>query len=86
MAPMLSPRRSFGMCVAKGKAYAFGGNDGTRDLNSAEEYDPQTNTWFVDLQYHLIIFRRQLSPMMFRRMFCSAATLGEKIIVVGLGF
>lgn len=71
VAPMLSPRRSFGMCVSRGKAYAFGGNDGARDLNTVEEYDPSTNTW------------RQLSPMVFRRMFCSASILGDKILVVG---
>jgi hypothetical protein len=45
--PMLTPRRSFGICAFKGKAFAIGGNDGTRDLNSVEVYDPQTNAWSV---------------------------------------
>ena len=53
---MLSPRRSFGMCVFNGKAYVIGGNDGTRDLNTVEEYDPLTNTWYTLYTLYTISF------------------------------
>jgi hypothetical protein len=35
------------MCAYEGKAYAIGGNDGTRDLKTVEVYDPQLNTWSI---------------------------------------
>lgn len=69
---MLSPRRSFGICVYNGKVYAIGGNDGTRDLNTVEVYDPQTNLWAY------------VAPMIHRRMFCSAVVVSGKIIVIGI--
>lgn len=71
---MLSPRRSFGICVFEGKVYAIGGNDGTRDLNSVEVYDPKTNIW------------SPAAPMIHHRMFCSAVVVSGKIIVIGIYF
>jgi hypothetical protein len=42
---MQEPRRSFALCALNGLLYAIGGNNGSADLRSVEEYDPVRNSW-----------------------------------------
>lgn len=46
MAPMPTPRTSFGMAAVDGKIYAIGGNIlDEKTVNVTEVYDPTTNQW-----------------------------------------
>jgi len=59
----------------KGKIYIFGGGGPNfKSLNSAARFDPQDNIW------------TQLSPMPTLRSGTMAATVGDKIYVMGGGF
>ena len=55
------------MCVLDGMLYAFGGIG----LNTAECYDPSTNTW------------SNIAPMQSVRGYAKAAVIGGKIYVIG---
>ncbi|XP_028296561.1 kelch-like protein 20 [Gouania willdenowi] len=44
--PMGTPRYRLGVVAYMGHIFAVGGSDGSRDLRSAEAYDPVTNTWY----------------------------------------
>uniref|UniRef100_A0A8C5DH63 Kelch-like protein n=1 Tax=Gouania willdenowi TaxID=441366 RepID=A0A8C5DH63_GOUWI len=45
MSPMQESRYSV-IVAYMGHIFAVGGSDGSRDLSSAEAYDPVTNTWY----------------------------------------
>eukprot|EP00602_Paraphysomonas_sp_CaronLab_P010544 CAMPEP_0185027776 /NCGR_PEP_ID=MMETSP1103-20130426/12987_1 /TAXON_ID=36769 /ORGANISM="Paraphysomonas bandaiensis, Strain Caron Lab Isolate" /LENGTH=632 /DNA_ID=CAMNT_0027561895 /DNA_START=85 /DNA_END=1983 /DNA_ORIENTATION=+ len=71
LAPMGTPRRSFGLCAYGNKVYAIGGNSGTHDLNSVEQYDPETNEWCY------------IGSLNSPRMFCSATVFHDDLYVIG---
>jgi len=70
---MNSRRSSFGTVVFGGKVYAFGGETTTAAMDSAEIFDPASNTW------------TDLTPMPTGRHGVGAAAVGGRIFVIGGG-
>ncbi|MCW3996261.1 MAG: hypothetical protein NWE98_08975 [Candidatus Bathyarchaeota archaeon] len=68
---MPTARGGFGLAVANGKIYAIGGTDGENQLNTVEEYNPQTDRWI------------EKTPMPTARSGFAIATYMGKIYVIG---
>uniref|UniRef100_A0A8C5GQA4 Kelch-like protein 10 n=1 Tax=Gouania willdenowi TaxID=441366 RepID=A0A8C5GQA4_GOUWI len=68
--PMGTPRFRLGVIAYMGHIYAVGGRDGSRDLRSAEAYDPVTNTWY------------DVPEMVHRHSYFDVAVMNKKIFVV----
>uniref|UniRef100_A0A8C5DK38 Uncharacterized protein n=1 Tax=Gouania willdenowi TaxID=441366 RepID=A0A8C5DK38_GOUWI len=69
MSPMQKPRAL--MIVAyMGHIYAVGGRYGSKDLRSAEAYDPVTNTWY------------DVPEMVHRHRYFGIAVMNKQIFVV----
>lgn len=71
IAPMLSPRRSFGLATLGGVLYAVGGNDGNTDLRSVEAYDISSRTW------------RAVASMSRARMYCTVTVFEGSLLAIG---
>jgi len=71
IAPMLSPRRSFGLASLGGVLYAVGGSDGASDLRSVEAYDISSRTW------------RAVAPMSRARMYCTVTVFEGSVLAIG---
>lgn len=67
---MLYKREGVGVGVLNGILYAVGGYDGTNIHNSAEAYDPSTNSW------------RQIASMAWRRK--NAGNICEKLCIFAI--
>lgn len=68
---MYYPRCYVSVAIHRGKIYALGGYNGRNRMSSVERYDPEKNQWEL------------ITPMLKQRSDASAATLQEKIYIVG---
>lgn len=68
---MYYPRCYVSVAVHNGKIYALGGYNGRNRMNSVERYDPEKNQWEL------------ITPMQKQRSDASAATVYDKIYIVG---
>ncbi|MBI5136206.1 MAG: hypothetical protein HZA24_02595 [Nitrospirae bacterium] len=75
LAPMHRARSHFGFAVHGGRLYVFGGGGaGFKSLSAVEAYDPAADRW------------EARSPMPTPRSGIAAATVGDRILVMGGGF